>query len=267
MPQPATMGGDRASFRPSYRPERPAGGMLDADMKRLGLLAAGLGGGLALLVGLSSLFGHHHHGTPVIEADAGPVRVKPENPGGMQVTGADMSLGNGSTQVLAPAAEEPQISALRAQLHAVKAELARQQAATAQAARQGEAAAQAARVAQAEAAKVVAAPPVQRAAAFAPVASVLPPVSVPKPVPAASYGAMVQLAAFTDEKGALEGWDQLVKKTPDLLGGRKPEITTAQAAGRTIYRLRTGGFATVNDAANFCAKMRSRDADCSIAAF
>jgi hypothetical protein len=34
-----------------------------------------------------------------------------------------------------------------------------------------------------------------------------------------------------------------------------------------MWRLRTGGFATVAEAASFCAKMRSRGADCSIAAF
>ena len=60
--------------RPSYRPEAPAG--MDPDVKRMAVVAAGLGCLLAAGIGIASLSGHRHHGIPVIEALAGPVRVK-----------------------------------------------------------------------------------------------------------------------------------------------------------------------------------------------
>ena len=258
------IGIEREGFRPSYRPAKAAG--LDPDMKRLGFAAAGVGGVIALLVGATTLMGHRTHGIPVIEAEAGPVRIKPENAGGMQVTGADLGLGEGTKQALAPVAEQPQINALKAQIHAMSKELQRQAAATAQAAKLAEVASS----------KIVASPPVQRASATARL--VVPesptvvlfntapkPAVVPKPVPA--VGPSVQLAAFTDENAARTGWDSLVKKAPDLLGGRTPEITRVQTAGHTMWRLRTGGFGTLAEAGSFCTKMRVHGADCAIAAF
>jgi hypothetical protein len=268
------IGVEREGFRPSYRPAKAAG--FDPDMKRMGMIAAGIFGVVVLGVGAVSLMGARHHGVPVIEAQAGPVRMKPADAGGMQVTGADLGLGIGTTQTLAPVAEQPQINALRAQLHAVKKELARQAAETAQVAK----------LAEARASKIVAAPPVQRASATARISQPLPlaalspavvsfnPVVLSPPaavrVPAsrlAVSGPAVQLAAFTDEAAAKTGWDSLVRKAPDLLGGRGAEITKVQASGRTMWRLRTAGFGTVAEAGNFCAKMRAHGADCAIAAF
>jgi hypothetical protein len=249
---------DGARFRPSYRPQKSAGGF-DPDMKRMGLVAAGIGGALTVVVGITMLAGHHHHGVPVIEADAGPVRIKPLNAGGEQFTGADTGATASTTQALAPAAEQPQINALRAQLKAMKKDVARQAAQTAQLAKRAEAGQT----------RIAAAPPVQRASATARIAApeAPPPPAKPAIIPAQTVGAAVQLAAFTDEKAAQTGWDTLLKKAPDLLGGRTPEILKAQAAGRIMWRLRTGGFTTVAEAASFCAKMRDHGADCSIAAF
>jgi hypothetical protein len=211
--------------------------------------------------------GHRHHGIPVIEAEAGPVRIKPDNAGGMQVTGADLGLGIGTTQALAPAAEQPQINALRAQIHAMSKELAKQAAETAQVAKLAQSAA---------APKIVAPPPVQRASATqriavpespTSVAFKAPPPAKPEPAIVSEAGPRVQLAAFTDEAAARAGWDALLKKAPDLLGGRAPEITHIQVAGRTMWRLRTAGFGTVAEATSFCTKMRAHGADCAIAAF
>jgi hypothetical protein len=272
----AQIGVDREGFRPSYRPARRQEAALDPDMKRLAMIAGAIGGVIALVFAGSSLMGHRHHGIPVIEAEAGPVRIKPENAGGMQVTGADLGLGIGTTQALAPAAEQPQINALRAQIHAMSKELARQAAETAQVAKLAEAA-NAPKLAQASPAKIAAAPLVQRASAQQRVAvpesptsvsfKAAPPPAPPEPKIAAPGGPSVQLAAFTDEAAARAGWDSLVKKAPDLLGGRTPEITRIQIAGRAMWRLRTDGFGTVAEATSFCAKMRAHGADCAIAAF
>jgi hypothetical protein len=250
----AQLGVEREGFRPSYRPVKRAPG-IDPALKRLGMIAAGLAGAMVLALGASSLLGPRHHSVPVIEPEAGPVRIKPENAGGMQVTGADFAMGPGTTQTLAPTAEQPQINALKAQLKAMKKDLARQAAETAQAAKLAEAAQ----------AKIVAAPPVQRATATARIAVAEAP--APARPAAKPAGTSVQLAAFTDAAAAQAGWDMLLKKAPELLGGRVPDITKTQAAGRTMWRLRTGGFDSVSQAAVFCAKMREHDADCSVASF
>jgi hypothetical protein len=181
------------------------------------------------------------------------VRVKPVDAGGMQVTGADFNPGGDANQALAPAAEQPQINALRAQLHAVKKELARQAAETAQVQKLAET-------------RIAAVPPIERASATmrVPVAA---PTRLPPALTPVLSGPAVQLAAFTDEAAARHDWDTLLKRAPDLLGGRRAEITRVQVAGRTMWRLRTAGFGTLGEATNFCGKMHEHGADCSIAAF
>ena len=255
------IGLNREGFRPSYRPEkRPSG--LDPDMMRMGIVAAGFGGLLALAVGGAWLMRPAHHGVPVVEADAGPVRVKPENPGGMTVTGADFAGPSAAGPHLAPAAEQPELSELHHQVRTMKRELARQAAENAQALKLAEAAVARPRI--------TSVAPVQHAsaAAFEPTQEPdLPRFAEAPQLAATSSGTDVQFAAFTDAAAARTEWESLVKKTPELLGGRRPEITRTDAGGRIMWRLRTGGFASVADAAGFCAKMRARGADCSIAAF
>ena len=79
--------------------------------KRLALIAGGIGGALVLLVGGWSLIGHRSTGVPVIEADSRPMRVKPDNPGGMQVAGANEDILSGGADgdggKLAPPPETP----------------------------------------------------------------------------------------------------------------------------------------------------------------
>jgi len=245
------------AFRPSYRPDRAAG--WDPDMLRMGLVAAGLGAGVALLVGASTLLRPAHHGIPIVQPDIGPVRVKPLDPGGMKFSGADIGTPGHDGPQLAPAAEQPEIAALKAQLRQVKKELAKQ----------AEAAAQAEKLAQAASSppKIAAPAPIDRALATARVAAPAPAKAplVAAPVPAA--GTQVQLAAFSSDDAARNAWLSLVQQAPDLLRGHKPDITRVEVGGRTMWRLRTGGFATVADAASFCAKVQARSGSCSIAAF
>ena len=99
----------------TYRPQ-PQG---DRLTRTLLLAAAALGGVLALGMGGWALLGRHPAAVPVIEADGRPVRVRPENAGGMQVAGADeqvMGGQAGGVQAMAPPAEVPAPQALRAQM-------------------------------------------------------------------------------------------------------------------------------------------------------
>lgn len=215
----------RAGFaRPSYRPERSGG--IDPDLLRMACVAAAIGGVLAAGVWVSSALHRGHRGVPVIEAPAGPVRVKLADPGGMKVMGADDASQSGAAEKLAPPPERPQIAALRARVKA----------------------------AHAAAAPAAAAPVPQKAAAVVP--------SAP-----AAQGTMVQLAAFDSADLAQQDWGRLAARMPALFDRHKPEVARAEVHGRTLWRLRTGGFASEAQAKSFCEKVQAQGADCSIAAF
>ena len=78
---------------------------------------------------------------------------------------------------------------------------------------------------------------------------------------------IVQLAAVASEQAAQAEWQRLSKRMPDLLGARKPTVQRVDRDGRTIWRVRTGGFADLAEATSFCARVRAKGASCSIAAF
>ena len=267
------------SMGPSYRVSRKRDTM-DANTKRLALIAGGIGGTLLLLVGGWSLVGRHHGGVPVVEADAGPLRVKPANPGGLQVAGQDESILGGNGQgdgqaALAPAPEVPALQALKAQereaapasspVAAQPVSLSSAQSAEAPQASPPVALAPppAPKVAEPEAVKpslAMDAKPISTAAAKpAPTARAVAPVT--------GRGLQVQLAALASEQGAMTEWQRLAKKDPDLFGGRTPNVLRVEREGKVFWRLRTGGFADVAQATSFCARIKSRGAGCSVASF
>lgn len=291
-------------FRPSYRPAPARKPGVDPELIRLGGIALAAGAGLAFLVAGVSMLGHGHRALPVIEADARPVRIKPADPGGMKVTGAELGgAGAADAPQLMPAAEQPELRALKAQVREMQKQLARQAAATAaalklaqeqklaQAQKAQEAAARAAlaaKLAQAAPASagvkiaeampaaktpgagLVASANVARAAAIAPIERPAPPslpvqtLELPLVPPA---GTQVQLGAFKDEAAAREKWSELVRQLPDILGGRVPDIAAASAAGQTLWRLRTGDFTDVAQAASFCQRLKAHAIACNVAAF
>src|ERR1700722_20708300 len=99
---------------PMYRPSRDDYQGVDAGTKRILYLMGA--GGLAILLGFGAyrVIGHAGGGVvPVIQAEQGPLRVKPDNPGGMTVT-EQTKQADPNDSHLAPAAEEPAPAALRA---------------------------------------------------------------------------------------------------------------------------------------------------------
>ena len=310
---------DRA--QPSWRARR---GGFDPDLRRMGRVAGGLAlAGLAVAGGWSML-GRRPHEIPVIEAPSGPLRVRPENPGGMQLaSGVDATPDGAGT--LAPPPEVPQPGALRAQIQAEQGTqgLATGAAPDAAAAGQGGAAQEQAAQAAAQAlaaqslaaqlpvaqggaagasaaggevggtsaapvargatpgpagaaggatpgahvaARDVAHPPAAVAAAPAP--AVAPVAARPDAAAApGAHGAAVQLAAMESEQGATAEWQRLAHRMPELLGSRHPDVQRAEHDGHPVWRLRTGGFASTAQAAEFCAQVRAKGAACSVAAF
>jgi hypothetical protein len=265
IPQAAPRGG----LSSSYRTQRRGGGM-DPGTRRLAIIAGGIGVALVAIIGVWSLSGSRSGTVPVIQAEKGPIRVKPENPGGMQVMGlneditADSSAGG--KEKLAPAPEAPDPQALKAQMQA--------------------AAQQAAKVSSAPAkpAQVAKATPAQPVSLETPSQPATPPVSglpqtkpettsrAANPAPAAETknvgrGTQVQLAALSSERAAMTAWEHLSKQMPELLSGRQPHVMRAEVDGRTYWRLRTGGFASIAQATQFCERVRAKGSGCSIASF
>ncbi len=246
---------DDASIRtPTYRVPRGRG--IDPATKRLALIAAALGSALLAVVGVWSVNGHRTSGgdVPVIEPPPGPMRVKPTNPGGMQLAPGDEIFAQGSggdngTDTLAPPPETPDPQALRPPP------------------------------------KPVAPPPVPAPqAAPAPAATSLPPISpavpphaapsVDSPAPAAPAAkpvvttpaehASVQLAALPTEDAAKQQWTLLQHRLSDLLHGRQPAISKVEVDGHTWWRVRTGGFADLATARGFCDQVRAKGSACDV---
>ncbi len=231
---------------PEYRPTRDYDGG-DSSMRNLALAAVAIAA--IVMGGVWALQRHHHAGVPVIEADSTPLRIKPANPGGMQIAGVDDAAppdGTGAeADSLAPPPETPAPQALQRQAQAGAALPA------------------------------VTAPPVPAAP---PPPRVAPPAEAPLPVPRAAApaetpapvragGTQVQLAALDSEAAADAAWAQMAHRLPDLLFGHRPEVTRFERDGHVFWRLRTGGFEDIAAATAFCAKLRAHGAGCAIASF
>jgi hypothetical protein len=270
---------------PAYRNRSGAG--RDGGVRRLAITAGAIGGVLLLAAGGWWVVGHRSHAVPVIEAQSGPVRVKPENPGGMQVAGADEAILSGEAEngktALAPPPETPEPQALRAQEPA-KAKAA------APVSPPGQAATPPAAPPAAATERGPGAGPHTEAAAPAssgtpprPAAQALPlPAARPaastnapgpvaamsgRPTAAAEGSTEVQLAAVRSEQAAKAEWGRLEKRMPQLLNGHRPAVIRAERDGHVFFRLRTGGFADTAQATAFCEHVRAKGGGCSLASF
>jgi hypothetical protein len=261
----------------------------DPSGRRFGVIAGGIGAGLLLIVGAWVVRGHHHGAIPVVQAPSGPMRVKPENRGGMQVSGMNDPILSGDfgkgQAALAPPPETPEPKALRTQLQAEKRVTApRLRAEQALAPRAQKAA--------------VPLPPTPPAVALAPgpeaplprpgVASpglagpggakparVPAPAATPQapaaapagPGPGSANAATVQFVAVRSEAAARAEWTRMANRMPALLSGRQPSFTRISRDGHVFWRLRTGGFAGRQAASRFCARVRAKGGTCVVSDF
>jgi hypothetical protein len=226
--------------------QRAVSGGMDPDMKRMALFAGGIATVLAVLFAASALMRHRGSEVPVIAAAPGPIRVKPENPGGMKIDAAESDLFSGGADTgaakLSPPAETPDTTALRAGAQPA---------------------------APLPVASAMPAPPKPAAVASAAkpaVATAAPPPSA-KPAAAPAGKAMVQLAALESQDAARAQWHLLSKKMPDILGGREPSYSKTEHDGKVFWRVRTSGFADVAQARIFCDRVRAKGGSCSVADF
>ncbi|GAA4476362.1 SPOR domain-containing protein [Gluconacetobacter asukensis] len=285
--------GDDDAPPPRSRPARRAGGMLDGLLgadpttRRLAYGAAGLGGLLVIAIGGWALLGHQQTGIPVIGPPPGPVRVRPVDPGGMQVLGAEAPSGDdGAVARLAPGPEQPRPDRLAQQYGqppeapatdatapgpsaastaaaaSVSPPVAEAPAASAVPA--GPSAAAPAPVAPAPSAPV-ATPPAEEPAAPVPPAASAAPAAAPAAVAGGRYG--VQLAALDSQQAAEKEWARLAQHYPDLFGSHTPIIERTERNGAVFFRLRTRGFASIAQATSFCEHVRLNGLACTLAGF
>jgi cell division septation protein DedD len=241
------MSEDLSITRPTYRIPRHSGGM-DPATRRLALIAGGLGGALLAIVGGWTVMGHRSTAVPVIQADSRPIRVKPENPGGMQIAGANEDMSGGADTnggKLAPPPEAPAPQAMLAPPPPSPAAAPTPASGSATPA-------------------LAAAKPTAPPASPADKRAVVPTSERAAP---AGKGALVQLAAVTSEDAARSEWQRLEKRMPDLFGHRQPAFSKTERSGHTLWRLRTGGFSDVAQATAFCERVHAKGATCSIADF
>jgi hypothetical protein len=198
---------------------------------------------------------------PLIEADARPIKIRPDNPGGLRVPNQDELIfdrNRGARSAapggLAPEAENPRVDQLRFQL----AERAAQEAA---------------RNAPPPASPAPAQPAAPATPSAPATASALNAPSLPAPVPAtaerfapvANGRVQVQLGALPSETGARGEWDRLQKRVPEFLGNRRVSLAPFDREGQTpLYRIRTGGFADAATARAFCEEMKTRSIPCMV---
>ena len=251
------------AMTPAYRVgiRRPSPRVMDPATRRLAIFAGAIGGALVLLVGIWSFTGHHRQGVPVIEAQSGPVKVKPANPGGLQIAGANDAILSGESDgkdTMAPPPETPEPQVLKAEEHAAAAPPPKPAESTATAA----------------AATALAVPP-PAAADARPVATteakptpLTPPAAHREPAArTAAGGAMVQLAAVDSEEAARGEWRRLEHRYRGLLDGRTPTFTRTEHGGHIYWRVRTGGFADTAQAAVFCERVKQKGGGCAVASF
>ncbi len=250
---------------PSYRVPRPESGvpwrMLAVAGGLLGAVAVGAGGFYAW----QSLTGPRT--IPVVEADPRPFKVRPDDPGGLRVPNQDeLILERPSARphgaaparpAIAPVAEAPDISRLRA---AVATPMPAPAPAPMPAAP-----ALTPAIAPLPAAPAVLPQEVTRPAA-PPAAQAPQPEATPAAAPAAprpAGRAVVQLGALGSEEAARAEWERLTRRAPELFQGRNPQIIRLEREGQApLFRLRTGGLADQDAAAQFCEQVRSRGGAC-----
>lgn len=247
----------------------------------------GAGCSLALVVGLIGwsiqLTLRDVAEVPVIRAMEGPMRVAPEDPGGLQaayqgLSVNDIKAGGGA----APAPERIVLAPPPVELEPVAPEPVESTVETAQAPdptapyQSLDVAALAGTLANGDLAAAAAgletdaSAPARRPVARPSSLAQIQPVDVQAtsaridvdPASVAVGSRLVQLGAFDSEDQALSEWDRLYGSFGDYLEGKQRLIQKATSGGRDFYRLRVVGFDDGSDAQRFCSAFLARNSAC-----
>lgn len=112
-------------------------------------------------------------------------------------------------------------------------------------------------------------PPMPAPSAAAAIPAAMQPPAEASPVPSSSSASggkvEVQLAGPTPSRDAAEiKWGRLQRQMPDAFAGHQPILTEVHGSGRTVWRVRTGGFADAGAASAFCEHVRTNGASCTL---
>ena len=242
-------------FRPIDRHPRTSRGSGRSVKFLLAFLVA-LAMGAAWFVWGAELFGSKTKPVPLIKAEAGPIKMRPDRPGGLDVPNRDKLIyerlekdpPKSTTETLLsrpevplpPSPKPPAPSATKAP---------------------------------------PAAPPLpkpgQRKPGRAATAAIKPPAlaSPPPPPPTSSSDQadalagsfLIQIAALRSAEAARQEWLRLRNKHKDVLGGLKLVLVRADLGAKGIYfRLRAGPFRTRETAKSACLSLAERKIGCLI---
>jgi len=194
---------------------------------------------------------------PLIRADERPTKVKPEQPGGMQIPDRDKLIYNQTRPVvehLLPPPEKPMARPAPpppprpSQTEAVPPPAATSPPASATPENP-------------QAATQAAPPPPQSAGKAAPSAPV-----PSKPPAAKAGGTRLQLGSLRSEDAARQEWERIRRKNADLLGNISATPMRADLGDRGVYyRIQTGPFADLAAAERICNELKQRSIGCIIA--
>ena len=259
-----------AGYEDGEEEERPRRGVLRAIV--VVLVMALFGGGL--WVAYQAGRGHAPREVPLIRADQGATKARPEEPGGMSIPNQRMDIyGQGQGQVekllpppetplarpapVTPAPEPPPAPAALEAPPAPPPTPAESAAPPAAASPVPHLPAPIAAVAEPVLAPVAAAP----AAASVAAAAAAPP--SPPPAPADAGGYRLQLAAMRNAEDAKREWEKLRQANKDLLDSLPAAWPRADLGQRGVfYRLQAGPIADVATAERICGELKRRNIGC-----
>jgi cell division septation protein DedD len=215
-----------------------------AAVLALGVMALSAGG---LWIGYRVSAGHTSSGEiPLIRADTDPVKVKPDDPGGMEIPNRDRFVfnptGNMPVERLLPAPEAP---LPRPATTSNPAPPPAPSVASAPEPPQAPAAAP-------QPAPAVTAPPKAQTAAV--------------PAPSAAAGYRLQLGAVKTPEMAKSESDRIKRQFGDLVGSLALSVERADLGDRGVfYRIHAGPIADAAQAERLCTQLRQRGQGCLLA--
>jgi hypothetical protein len=187
---------------------------------------------------------------PLIRADERPTKVKPENPGGMEVPDRDKLIYTQKRPTVEHLLPPPEKPMPRPTAPSAAAPSGSPQPPLMTAA--------------AGASNPGPQPQLQQPAGKLPAKAGSAPATAARPAAAQQTGgARIQLASVRSEEAARQEWDRIRRANPDLLGSASANFVRADLGDKGVfYRLQT---APIADAERVCGELKRRNIGCIIA--